>query len=76
MHLESIECRQKKIFDKLHKFPGFYLVGGIGLALQMGHRISVDFDLFNEKDIPKILLPKIKHVFKDSKVEPKINHSE
>ncbi|MEI7587081.1 nucleotidyl transferase AbiEii/AbiGii toxin family protein [Runella sp.] len=24
----------------------FYLVGGTALALQMGHRISVDLDLF------------------------------
>ena len=29
----------------------FYLAGGTGLALQIGHRDSVDFDFFNEKDI-------------------------
>jgi len=27
----------------------FYLAGGTGLALQIGHRDSVDFDLFNTK---------------------------
>jgi len=26
---------------------GFYLVGGIALALKMGHRTSVDIDLFS-----------------------------
>ena len=28
----------------------FYLVGGTALALQIGHRISVDIDLFSEKE--------------------------
>lgn len=29
---------------------GFYLVGGTALALQIGHRISLDLDLFSETD--------------------------
>ncbi len=29
-------------------FDGFYLAGGTGLALQLGHRRSVDLDLFRE----------------------------
>jgi len=32
---------------------GFRLVGGTGLALQLGHRISVDIDLFTDKDFDK-----------------------
>lgn len=28
---------------------GFYLAGGTGLALQLGHRISGDFDFFSDK---------------------------
>jgi len=28
----------------------FYLVGGTALALQLGHRISVDLDLFTSSD--------------------------
>jgi len=31
------------IFDEI---SGFYLAGGTGLALQMGHRISQDLDFF------------------------------
>lgn len=31
-------------------FDGFYLAGGTGLALQRGHRLSVDLDLFSESD--------------------------
>mgnify|MGYP001561033274 CR=1 FL=1 len=29
---------------------GFYLAGGTGLALQIGHRDSIDFDFFKEGD--------------------------
>ena len=29
---------------------GFYLVGGTALALQIGHRISIDLDLFTDTD--------------------------
>lgn len=33
----------------LLKENGYYLAGGTGLALQLGHRESVDFDFFSEK---------------------------
>lgn len=32
------------------EFEGFRLVGGTSLSLQIGHRISVDIDLFTDKD--------------------------
>ncbi len=76
MHLEALKSKQKEIFEKLNKFPGFYLAGGTALALQIGHRISVDFDLFYKKEIPANLLQKIKRVFKDFKVKIILNHSE
>ena len=28
---------------------GFYLAGGTSLALQIGHRVSVDLDLFGHR---------------------------
>ena len=48
----------KKRLDILHKFSelkefGFYLAGGTGLALQIGHRDSIDFDFFTEDKIDK-----------------------
>ena len=33
-----------------NSLSGFYLVGGTALALQVGHRTSVDLDLFSETD--------------------------
>ena len=35
-------------------FNNFYLVGGTSLALQLGHRISVDIDMFGNADIDEI----------------------
>ncbi|MBC7440840.1 MAG: nucleotidyl transferase AbiEii/AbiGii toxin family protein, partial [Flavobacterium sp.] len=32
-------------------FSSYYLVGGTSLALQIGHRSSIDIDLFGEKNI-------------------------
>lgn len=76
MHQEAITSEAKKVFEKLKNFPKFYLAGGTGLALQLGHRISVDFDFFWEKEIPKNLLPKLRRAYKDSEIEVILNHSE
>lgn len=47
----------------------FYLAGGTALALQIGHRDSIDFDFFCEKDFdPQALLMKIKDTFPVHKV--------
>lgn len=63
----------KKRLDLLPFFKEFknkfYLAGGTALALQIGHRDSVDFDFFTEKDIDtKKLFIEIKEVFKGYKV--------
>ncbi|MBL7156159.1 MAG: nucleotidyl transferase AbiEii/AbiGii toxin family protein [Candidatus Pacebacteria bacterium] len=76
MNLEVITLKSKKIFPNFKNFPEFYLAGGTGLALQLGHRISVDFDFFQKQYISKTLLPKIKKIFKDSKIKIIVNHPE
>lgn len=76
MHLEAITLKQKRIFEKLDKFPEFYLVGGTALALQIGHRFSVDFDMFWKKDIPKDILDKVRRIFHGSKIKVVREHSE
>lgn len=75
MQPEAITLKQKRIFNKLEKFSEFYLVGGTALALQIGHRISVDFDLFTSQDLSKNLLAKVKRVFGPI-IEIKINRSD
>lgn len=76
MYPEALKLEQKKIFEKLKNFPEFYLVGGTALAIQIGHRISIDFDLFSRKEISLTLLGKIKRVFKEAQVRVILNHSE
>jgi hypothetical protein len=48
-HLAAITSRQLRVIDQLGKplsSQGFYLAGGTALALQMGHRKSIDLDWF------------------------------
>ncbi len=49
MHLEILNESQKKLLPLLHKFKKqFYMVGGTAIALHIGHRLSIDFDLFKD----------------------------
>lgn len=64
------------MFSKLSQFEDFYLAGGTALALQIGHRISVDFDLFCLDNISKELLNKVKRIFAENEFAPVINNPE
>ncbi len=50
MHWDILDDKRKAILSKLAllRGEGFYLAGGTGLALHLGHRDSVDFDFFKE----------------------------
>lgn len=66
----------KKLFPELQKFAGFYLAGGTGLAMQITHRVSVDFDLFCQENIPDDLLEKVEIIFSGSEVRVSVNNSD
>ncbi|KKQ18634.1 MAG: hypothetical protein US33_C0046G0002 [Parcubacteria group bacterium GW2011_GWC1_36_9] len=51
------------------------MAGGTSLALQIGHRVSVDFDLFSGLPIKKTLLKKVEEVFKGKAVQVLVNNS-
>ncbi|MCL6462307.1 Nucleotidyl transferase AbiEii toxin, Type IV TA system [Flavobacterium micromati] len=54
MHLEILSKEQKELLPVLSSFKKeYYLVGGTAIALHIGHRESIDFDLFKEKNIRK-----------------------
>lgn len=55
MHWEILDKKRLEIIPKFSflREYGFYLAGGTGLALQFGHRDSIDFDFFTEKDFDK-----------------------
>lgn len=60
LHLEILDQERKKIFQKLSVFNSIgYLSGGTALALQLGHRVSYDFDIFCVKEIPQAFPAKV-----------------
>ena len=60
MHYEVLDKKTKNIFEKFSFLKdAFYLAGGTALALQLGHRISIDLDFFSDKPIKKTLLKTI-----------------
>lgn len=63
MHPEVLDQRGQALFSRLPHFQGFYLAGGTAAALYLGHRISVDFDLFSGREIPDALFDTVKRVF-------------
>jgi hypothetical protein len=77
MHQEILNSNQEAIIPFLANFKNFGLVGGTAIALHIGHRGSIDFDLFSNKefdnnDIRKEILKngqKIEHVFVNQKDE-------
>jgi len=52
---ESLPAPQKQIWPQLAPAPklGFVLYGGTAVALQLGHRVSLDFDFFNSDPLDK-----------------------
>ncbi len=53
LHLETVESSTLELLKKLQKLPVLSdtrLVGGTALALQLGHRKSVDLDFFGRID--------------------------
>ncbi|HEX7586641.1 MAG TPA: nucleotidyl transferase AbiEii/AbiGii toxin family protein [Patescibacteria group bacterium] len=64
LHLEMLDDSRKALFPKLSAFQKTgYLAGGTALALQIGHRLSYDFDIFCPKEISLTFAAKAKKIF-------------
>ncbi|MEK7122124.1 MAG: nucleotidyl transferase AbiEii/AbiGii toxin family protein, partial [Patescibacteria group bacterium] len=67
-HLEVLPEDTKQTFSLLSNsslIKRFYLTGGTALALQIGHRISEDFDFFTTENFDEsILIQKMPEVGK------------
>lgn len=61
MHKEIFNQNQTELLPLVGQFKReFYLVGGTAIALHIGHRRSIDFDLFKYSPIkPKSIIQKI-----------------
>jgi len=54
MHIEIFNADQSELLPYLKLFQStFYLVGGTAIALHLGHRRSIDFDLFTLSNLNK-----------------------
>lgn len=57
LHAEILTDAQRNLLPLLRQFRGeFGLVGGTAIALHLGHRQSIDFDLFSEKPLSHAVL--------------------
>lgn len=70
MFYDILDKKRREILPLFKPFKkDFYLAGGTALALQIGHRDSVDFDFFSKKDIDtNEVFAKLKEVFKGYKI--------
>ena len=61
IHYEIFPQEQKEIYKNLSflKNKGFILFGGTAIALQLGHRQSIDFDFFTSNKLDKKLKDEI-----------------
>jgi hypothetical protein len=75
MHQEVLTKEGAELFPTLSRFSGFYLAGGTALALQIGHRLSVDFDLFRDEPITPSLFPRVERAF-PFPATPLVNNSD
>jgi len=63
-HFDILDKKRRALLPKLEflrRDYGFYLAGGTALALQIGHRTSVDFDFYTSRSFdPEILYQELK----------------
>ena len=66
MHPEILTKKQEELLPLIKQFSNkFYLVGGTAIALQLGHRRSIDFDLFTAKKFnSRIIRDQIRQKYK------------
>lgn len=64
IHFDILPEAQKELWNELNQTPKkFVLYGGTALALQLGHRDSIDFDFFSSRDFdPEELLKTIPYL--------------
>src|SRR5574343_290050 len=80
MHPETINEKTKSVMEKIEKLDfvaDFYLAGGTALAIQLGHRESIDLDFFSSKNFSvrdlKTKLSKIGKLMVDYEDEDTLN---
>jgi hypothetical protein len=77
LYYQAIDRQALDLLNRLLTNPQlkhFALAGGTGLALQIGHRLSYDLDLFNSDDFnPEIILQGLSNQFQVKLIQSEIN---
>ena len=73
MFREALTERGRILFPRLTHFAQYYLAGGTALALQIGHRVSEDFDCFSDATIPPSLFDEVVAYCAPAMVMPSVN---
>lgn len=70
MFYNILDKKRLSILPLFRNFKNtFYLAGGTSLALQIGHRDSIDFDFFSAEDIDtEKLFEQLREIFKEHKL--------
>jgi hypothetical protein len=76
MHREGLTKDGSALVPAFTAFPEFYLAGGTALALQIGHRVSVDFDFFTPESLSRRLLYKVSNIFASEPLAPLVNNAD
>ncbi|EKD64952.1 MAG: hypothetical protein ACD_50C00232G0001 [uncultured bacterium] len=62
-YLDRLDRERQNVFNKLKPFSNrFILAGGTAIMVQIGHRLSFDFDCFSEKPLAKTLPRQTKEI--------------
>jgi len=70
---DQLDPERQKVFHQLKTFRrDFVLAGGTAMMLQLGYRLSYDFDCFSPKPIKKTLVKKAIKVFGE-KISIRVN---
>jgi hypothetical protein len=76
MDTDVLTPAARALFPLLSRFrTDFYLAGGTALALQIAHRVSIDFDLFCDRPIGRTLLSAAETEFAGKPLEVLLNDS-
>ena len=71
MFYDILDTQRKNILPKLSQLKKeFYLGGGTALALQLGHRDSIDFDFFTSESFDtNVLFNFLADIFSEQKIQ-------
>lgn len=75
-YLDQLSKEREEVFQQLKQISkNFVLAGGTAIMLQIGHRLSYDFDCFSVRPLSSNLLRQIKKVF-GAFISPRVQTSE